>query len=67
MASTDLTLSIDHWYGTPEGLVATAVKEFKAGRCDGIRFDVFNKNEADEVRERMKAHPEIPFRITRAI
>ena len=36
------------------------------GRYDGLRFDLFNKAEADVVRDHMRSkYPAIPFQITR--
>lgn len=46
-------------------MVAHVLREFDAGRCDGLRFDCFNLSEVDRVRELMTKRPDVPFSTTR--
>jgi hypothetical protein len=46
-------------------LAAKGVREFKAGRCDALRFDLFNGAEVAEVQRIMREHyPDVPFTWT---
>lgn len=49
------------WQNNIRDLVTYGVQQFRSGRCDELRFNLFNQEEADLCAELMARHPDVPY------